>query len=303
MQVPRSVKLGGLLALALADVALVVAVMRSPDGLVSDSATTGRTSASTSTTTRTPSPTTTTLTSPVLAMAVVDDRVAYRAAAAGCSVTAPGLEKTTDGGRTWKPVTVPGPRSIVRIEFTTADTGYVVGTGEGCDLKVWRTSSGGTDWTGSSPASDFWSPLPASRTEVNSVGGVRTPCPTGSTVVQVARVTDSNTYVLCSKGELRHTTNAGADWATAATVVGARSVAVDKGTGNRLVLAGTDPKCAGTRIWLVAAGGRSAVTRACVPGGRADAPLALDAGSGSVWLSLGGRTWLATGDLNTWKES
>jgi hypothetical protein len=303
MQVPRSVKLGGLVALALADVALVVAVMRAPGGLVSDSPTTGRTASSTTTTTRAPSPTTTTIASTVLAMAVVDARVAYRAAAAGCSVTDPGLEKTTDGGRTWKPVTVPGPRSIVRIEFTTADTGYVVGTGEGCDLKVWRTSSGGTDWTASSPASDFWSPLPASRTEVNSVTGVRTPCPAGSTVVQVARVTDSNAYVLCSKGELRLTTSSGAAWSTATKVVGARSVTVDKGTGNRLVLAGTDPDCRGTRIWVAAAGGKPAVTKACVPGGTADSPLALDAGGTSVWLSLGGRTWLATGDLTTWNES
>ncbi len=307
MQVPRSVQLAGLVAVALADVALVVAIMRSPDGLAADppaksGATTTATTATTATTTATASPTSAAAKSPVRAMAVVGAKVAYRAAPAGCSVTAPGLEKTTDGGRTWKPVSVPA-RSVVRIEFTSASEGYVVGTGNGCDLQVWRTSTGGTDWGDPTPAGEFWSALPSSTTQVNSAGGVRTPCPAGSTVAQVARVTDADTYVLCSKGEVRRTTNGGAAWSTATTVAGARTVTVDRSQGTRLVLAGNDKDCPGTRIWLLPAGARTAESWACIPGAKQATPLALDAGGDAVWLSRDSGTWLAAvTDLTRWSE-
>ncbi len=302
MQVPRAVQLGGLVALALADVALVVAITRSTNEVPAAGPRTPSTSASSPTTTPTTSPTTTAAraVAGVRAMAVVDEKVAYRAAAAGCSVTSPGLERSTDGGRTWRPVTIEGPRSVVRIEFTSATEGYVVGTTSGCELRVWRTSTGGTDWTDPGPASDYWSALPSSTTKVNSVGGTpRTPCPAGS-VTQLARVTDADAYVLCSTGVLRRTGDRGQTWTTTATVPGARAVAADKGTDLRIVLAGTDPDCQGTRVWSIGPTTTSVQAPGCVPTGKQAAPIALDAGGSSVWLSVGSSTLRSSGDLRSW---
>ena len=270
MQVPRSVQLGGLALLAVADVALVIAVLRPTADDTGRASTPSTTVTTTASPTTTPSGTSTTgpapaATASVAALAVVDDTVAYRAAAAGCSVADPGLQRTNDGGRTWRPVALPGARSVVRIEFTSASEGYVVGTSDGCALKVWRTSSGGAEWTAPGSAADFWSALPSSATQVSSARGARTPCAAGTTVVQVARVTDSDTWVLCSKGQVRHTTDTGATWSTAATVVGAEAVTVDRRAGTRLVLAGADPTCSGTRIWSMAPTAKAAAVAGLRP--------------------------------------
>lgn len=302
MQVPRSVQLGGLAALAIADVALVVAIMRPATPAASEPPRPSTSATSPATSTSTATSTAGATTSSVAAMAVVSDQVAYRAAAAGCSVTTPGLQKTTNGGRSWTPVTVDGPGSIVRIEFTSASEGFVVGTTKDCELRVWRTSSSGAEWTGPTPAGEFWSSLPGDTSKVNSVGGARTPCASGSTVVQVARVTDANTYVLCSKGVVRHTTNGGAAWTTQATVAGALALAADRQDGTRIVLAGTDGSCEGTRIWSLAESADSAQSRACLPGAKPTGAIALDAGGSSVWLTVGDKAWRAGADLNSWGE-
>lgn len=303
MQVPKSVQLAGLAALAIADVALIVAVLQAPDQGAARTPTTSPTKTTTTTAAASATTTSSAKRASVRAMAVVDGTVAYRAAAAGCSVSDPGLEKSTDGGQTWSEVTVDGPRSIVRIEFTSTAEGYVIGTDEECDLKVWRTSSGGADWTEPGPSADFWSALPASTTQVNSVGQVRTPCPRGSAVAQVVRVTDANTHVLCSKGEIRTTTDGGAAWSTTTTVAGALALAVDKDAANRLVVAGTEKGCQGIRIWSLEASAEDAEERGCVSAAKPSGPIALDAGGSSVWLSLDKATWVAAGsDLMEWKQ-
>ena len=310
MQVSSAVRNGALVALLVADIALVVYVL----GGGSLSSAPPRATATTSTPSP-PAPTTTSSPPTVTPsdgqrprpLAVVDARTGFRAARPGCAVADPGFERSTDGGRTWSATAQPPVGSVTRIEFTSAEQGYILATGkDGCRLEVRTTGDGGRSWSDPISAETYWSWLPASPAKVNTATGRDvTPCPSGD-VVQLARVTDTRAVALCSKGVVRLTVDGGATWTSQATVTGATTLAVDRSTQNRVVLAGRDADCPGARVWSLGADADRPAVAACVPMPAKDvgsASLAAAAKGGATWLVTGTSAWTSEGGLATWSSA
>ena len=65
---------------------------------------------------------------------------------AGGNITSPAtgavMKKTTDGGNTWTPVTLPFPGTIFGIHFVNADSGFTVGYAG----QIWVTTDAGMTW-------------------------------------------------------------------------------------------------------------------------------------------------------------
>jgi hypothetical protein len=312
MHVPGPVRIAAFAALIVADIVLVVYVLKG--GSLASAPPPVR--AETSTSTSTPSVSTTRPTSTATggtevtgprAVSVVDATTAFRAARAGCSTSGPGLQKSTDGGRTWTATAQPPVGSVTRIEFTSTARGYIVATRKGdCRLEVRTTGDGGNSWSDPIGADTYWSPLPGSPAKVNTATGQDvTPCPSGD-VVQLARVTDNRAVALCSKGVVRVTVDGGATWTSQATVTGATTLTVDRSTQNRLVLAGRDADCPGARVWTLGADADRPTVAACVPMPAKDvgsASLAAAAKGGATWLVTGASAWTSAGGLSTWSSA
>lgn len=76
-------------------------------------------------------------------VSAVNDRVAW-ASGSGATVV-----RTTDGGATWRRLTVPGAEKLDfrDIDAVSADTAYVLSIGAGESSRIYKTTDGGTIWT------------------------------------------------------------------------------------------------------------------------------------------------------------
>jgi hypothetical protein len=307
--VPGPVRTAALVALIVADIALVVYVLGGGSLASAPPPVTRVTSTSTpSAPTSTASATATggTAAQGPRPLAVVDGTTAFRAARPDCSADGPGIERSTDGGRTWTATAQPPVSSVTRIEFTSATRGYIVTTRkDGCALEVRTTTDRGSTWSDPVGADTYWSPLPGSPAKVNTATGQDvTPCPSGD-VAQLVRVSDSRAVALCDKGLVRVTTDGGTKWTSQATVTGATTIAVDRSSQNRIALAGADKDCPGARVWTLAADATKAQIAACVPTPAKDvasASLATAAKGGWTWLVTDVSAWTSRGGLTSWSS-
>lgn len=306
MPFPNAAKAWGIAALVVLDLVLVGYVL-------SGGSTSPKPTASP--TTRTPGPSVTTSATatagPTLAaasrprtLAVVDQRTGFRAGAPSCTGARPEVERSTDGGRTWKSVGQPAVASVTRLQFTTTTAGYVVAAAKGdCALRVLTTRDGGATWSQPRSAKTYWSLLPGSATKVNTAAGsVVEPCVSGD-VLQLARISDPMAVVLCGNGDVRRTADGGRRWSTLATVAGAQSLAPGGSAGDPIALAGTDDGCDGVRIWTLPGSSNAAESAACVSASTteaATASIARTPDGAATWLALGDAIRISGGDLSTW---
>lgn len=81
--------------------------------------------------------------------------LAVPAATFGQDVTAPRLLRSTDGGRHWSEVTLPGGRPDGGLAFVDTQHGFATGTvaaqgaragSSACDSEIWSTNDGGATW-------------------------------------------------------------------------------------------------------------------------------------------------------------
>lgn len=206
------------------------------------------------------------------------------AADAGTCDTPGTVHVSKDGGRTWS--SNPTPGSLTRLRPANGSDAFGVGGGKGCDLRLWRTSDGGEQWSGAQSAASAWG---RSASDVRRVhrpeAAPVTPCPKQESVLDLVGLGRYNAAVLCSGGELRTTADGGRSWRTAAERPGAVALALS-GTGQGVVAA-VDTDCEGVVVQRLS-GGRLAADR-CV-GGVTPAP-------GEVALSLArDQVWLVAGD-------
>ena len=77
------------------------------------------------------------------AISVVNDDVVWACGLSGTVV------RTTNGGRTWTALTVPGTDSLEfrDIDAIDADTAYVLSSGGGDRSRIYKTADGGSSWT------------------------------------------------------------------------------------------------------------------------------------------------------------
>jgi hypothetical protein len=188
-----------------------------------------------------------------------------------------------DGGRTWSTTVTPG--SVVRLRPANGSDAFVVGGGKGCDLRLWRTSDAGEQWSGAQSAGSAWG---RSASDVRRVhrpeAGPVTPCPKQDAVLDLVGLGRYNAAVLCSGGALRTTADGGRSWRTTVERPGAVALALSRvGQG---VVAAVDTDCDGVVVQRLA-GGRLADGR-CVDGlTPAPGEVALSLVTGGVWLVAG----------------
>jgi hypothetical protein len=202
----------------------------------------------------------------------------------GCTGT-PSLSRTTDGARTWSPLTAPAPH-LLRIDLTGAQSGWVIGTNGSCGSPTYYgTVDGGATWAASPTLGNVWAPL---KTGVRAPSGATTtPCGKSAAVRDLAPSGTSDALAICPTGVL-HTTDAGATWKPVGRVAAGRSVAaaLDGHGAGVLVLTGA-PHCGGLRVLTTADAGATWKAGSCLTDAIEPASVGIGTGGAGLLVSAG----------------
>ena len=95
----------------------------------------------------------------------------------------------------------PQPGSVTRLRPGDRSAGFVVGGGEGCELRFWRTSNGGEQWSGTQSAASAWGRSASDARLVHRPEAAPvTPCPRQESVLDLVGLGRYTAAVLC-RGE------------------------------------------------------------------------------------------------------
>ena len=273
--------------------------LSSPASGPSASASDGQTPSASDTSTGPPPSSHTTDVIPVqrLLLAVSSD-MAWRATVGDCN-TAGELERSTNGGASWKRIVRTGP--IVRLGLEPGGDVFTVGGTRGrCSVRYVAYAGDGTIAASTSGAGSLWYPDPSDRDEINGPGGTKaTPC--NDHAISLAPFDLSRALVVCDNGDAIDTHNSGKTWRRAARIP--NTLAVAAGSGQYWV-AGVREDCEGVAVQSLTdengsltRGRTSCALGLDVAGGQ----VAMDVADGKIWLWSGNRTAISTDDGDTWK--
>lgn len=315
----------GLLVLLVLDVALVASALRPPSAPPASSAalagaegstpstgpgrsparsTAGPSTAGPSTT----GPSTTGPTSPAPVTGVrlarlidaTSPTVAWRAVVGSCAAGGAGVERSTDGGRSWERAGT--DRDVVlRLKATDDRAAFLVAAGADCDPVFLRSTDGGGAWDEQPTSLDAaWYLDPDDPAAIHGPQGTR-PGPCGAPVVDLVAVTSTRASALCPDGRVTVSTDAGAAWAAVAAVPGAVAL-TDTGADGHLVAVLGAPGCAGVQVVEVGPGGAASATGCVEASSPQPSLVALSAAGGALWLWVQDAVHVS-GDLGrTWEE-
>lgn len=257
----------------------------------------------TDTATPTPQATPAELVAPTSFLSAIDATTAYRTSAGTCVPTsAPVLEKTVDGGRTWTSATLTTDlRSVFRLQAVDASYAFLAGQGGAtCSIGVTATYTSGAGFqTYPDRVASTWYVDPAANTVVHSPTGDQTaPC----AVAALASSGDSNAAVLCTDRTLRQTTDGGSTWGDAITVSGATSITTTS-RGFAAAVLGAEG-CEGVQVVSVAPGDTGVQPLGCAPvpspESLSPADVVIASGSGSFWIDAGDTVLVSADQGQTW---
>ena len=227
-------------------------------------------------------------------------KTAWRATVGDCNT--PGkIERSTNGGASWKGVVRTGPTPIVRLGAEpSGDLFAIGGTRRNCSVRYVTYAGDGTVTTSASPA-NVWFPTPENRDEINGPDGTKdTPC--HGHAIAPASLTLSRALVMCDDGTAMSSSNSGKTWRQLARIPDA--LAVTAGSG-RYWVAAAHEGCDGVTVQSLTEESGS-LTRG---GTRCAAGLEVAAGQvafdvtddGTIWLWTGSRVVISRDDGQTWK--
>ncbi|HWB66615.1 MAG TPA: sialidase family protein [Mycobacteriales bacterium] len=221
--------------------------------------------------------------------------LAWRAAA-GCAGSAR-LQASTDGGRSWQPLSSPA-KHILRLGVTGADSGWVVGADARCTPTYYTTTDGGATWSTGS-LHGIW--VPTDHGIVSPAGSTSHPC--GRGVAAAAEVLapsgTEGAFVICSQSTF-WTTSAGHTWQPGGQLPAGQPVAAAlTPAGHGVLLLSDANSCRGLQVERTSTTGRSWQRGQCVRGLADPAAVSLTsagygliaAGAAGVETNDGGRTW------------
>jgi hypothetical protein len=230
----------------------------------------------------------------------ISSKTAWRATVGDCNT--PGkIERTTNGGTSWKGVVRAGSAPIVRLGAEpSGDLFTVGGTGRSCSVRYVAYAEDGTVTT-SAPASTVWFPTPEDRDEINGPGGTKgTPC--NGHAIGLASLDSSRALVMCDDGSAMSSGDSGKTWRQVARIPDA--LAVTAGSG-RYWVAAAHEGCNGVTVQSLTEKGGS-LTRGrtrCAAGLEVAAgQVAIDVtGDGTIWLWTRSTVVVSKDDGQTWK--
>jgi hypothetical protein len=185
---------------------------------------------------------------------LLDADLAFRGRTGTCLGGA-ALERTTNGGRTWRPLDAPAA-AILDLRAAADGSVQVVGADERCRTQVWTSTDQGETWSGPAPASGIFARLPdTARSIATPTGTVKNPCPDRDVApVSVEEISANEAAVLCLDGQVVTTSDGGATWTEVTAVGGAQALAFE---GPRLgwVLVRDGGRCPGYEARITQDGG------------------------------------------------
>jgi len=230
----------------------------------------------------------------------ISSKTAWRATVGDCN--SPGkIERSTNGGVSWKEVVRTGPAPIVRLGAEpSGDLFTLGGTRISCSVRYVAYGDDGTVTNSASPA-NVWFPTPENRDEINGPGGTKdTPC--NSHAIGLASLDLSRALVMCDNGTAMSTGNSGETWRQVGRIPD--TLAITAGSG-RYWAAGVHEDCDGVTVQsLIEKSGSLTRGRArCAAGLDVSAgQVAFDVASdGTIWLWSGSSVVVSRDDGQTWK--
>ena len=238
---------------------------------------------------------------PARLLSAVDSRTAWRSSRGACPAgEAPVLERTDDGGTTWRSVQIgtDQPAALDRVQAQDAATVFVVGATAGtCEPVFAQTFTSGEAFrTYPDRLAASWYVAAAYPATVHSPSGAfAAPC---AVVTSLAVTDDSRAAVLCADGQLRATADGAATWGAAVPAPGVVDLTASS-TG--YLLAGTGGSCEGVAVSSWAATGGVLTDVGCASGAApAAGQLAVAARAGSAWLWSGDDVLVSTDGGASW---
>ncbi|GAB3578024.1 hypothetical protein GCM10027579_00970 [Calidifontibacter terrae] len=196
------------------------------------------------------------------------------------------VSRTTDGGATWSA----GPKAPLRsvTSATTDSSGAVLLSGLGSDCKpaVVSLRNDSAQVTTTTPA---WSVDPSQAARLLRAGQPTQPACTSGSVHDLAVDSDQRATVLCDKGVIRRTRDAGANWTTVQTVPGALAIATGSRAQNYPLYAATSASC-GVQVTAVADGSGPG----CISGSAKQGPADIAVWAHSLWVARGESATVST---------
>ena len=205
-------------------------------------------------------------------LSLVDRETAFRGAVGTC-LGGSTMERTVDGGATWGRIKSPA-NALTQVVAGTSVVVSVVGAGEDCRAASWSSSTGGRTWNGPGATAGLWFRLPDSAKRIQTPSGtVNNPCDDPSVSVREIQGVDPSVGVLlCPDGEIRTTSNGGANWPQKSVVQGAVALAWDSPAEGWLLKQDSE-LCPGFQLVRTIDGGASwPQTGGCVGDASASAP-------------------------------
>lgn len=225
---------------------------------------------------------------------------AWRATVGDCRT--PGrVERSDNGGKSWRLAVRPTLGPIVRLGIESNDNLYTVGgAGEDCSSRYISYSADGAVVARTDKPRGIWSRDPKKPDQIRGPGSARaTPCK-GQHVVGLASLSRSEALLVCTDGAVMATSDSGKSWEVADELVG--TMAVGAGDG-RFWVAGKGENCDGIAIRsfsltaekLARGRSRCAADLTITPG-----QIAIDVSDNAIWLWAGDKVEVSTDSGRTW---
>ena len=130
----------------------------------------------------------------------ISSKTAWRATVGDCNT--PGkIERSTNGGASWKRVVRTGPAPIVRLGAEpSGDLFTIGGTRRSCSVRYVAYANDGTVTASATSPANVWFPSSEDRDEINGPGGTKaTPC--NGHVIGLAPFNLTRALVICDNGD------------------------------------------------------------------------------------------------------
>jgi hypothetical protein len=248
-----------------------------------------------------PSPTADVIPSKRLLFAA-SDREAWRATVGDCK-TSGTVERSTDGGKTWRRAINSGLAPIVRLGLDGAGNVYTIGgAGDACSTRYTAYTSEGAVSESTDNPINLWFSRPKDRDQIYGPGNNEAaPCD-GSHVVGMSSLTvsDSEALVICTDGLAMVTSDSGKTWEKADQLPG--TMAVGSG-GGRYWVAGTTAKCDGISVRSLefSEGELTRGPSSCAPASKVTpGGVAIDFSDKAIWVWAGQKVRTSTDGGQTW---
>jgi hypothetical protein len=230
----------------------------------------------------------------------VSSKTAWRATVGDCNT--PGkIERSTDGGASWKLIDRTGLAPIVRLGAEpSGDLFTIGGSSRSCSARYLAYANDGKVTASANNPIDLWFPTPTDRDEINGPGDTKaTPCK--GHAVGFAPRNLSQALVICANGATMSTRNSGKTWRQVGRIPNTFAIA---SAGGGYWLAGADKDCEGITVQSITerSGALARGRVRCAPGSNvATGQVAIDVTGETIWLWIGDKVTVSKNNGRTWE--